>query len=441
MSYDPEFQQRIYEMLMESQYWSPEQMHAFQEQQLAQLLKFSRDTVPFYKERLAHILTADGQVNWDRWHEIPILKRDDLHNHREDMLAPKLPPGHGFMGDHMGSGTTGRPVTSTHNSLMPLVSSAALYRAWAWFDVDYRKNFCINDGNEPDVASWPEGATRGSCAPAWDVANADVKSFQINRFTLPEQVAEFVNRMAIDYLAGVFPNRMQSVALAAEKLGLQRKLAGIFTLGSAPDETMREDCRRVYDAEIISLYASKEVYNIGHQCPTGQHYHVNSELVLLEVLDDFGNPSPVGECGRAVITSFFNTAQPFIRYEIGDQLVMGANCNCGRTLPVIEKIAGRTLHMFRLPGNRKVAFSLPSKMMKIVAAQNWQFAQIKPLHIEVRIIPDGSFVQPNYDELNAIIRHSTDPDMQVSYRAMETLPVSPSGKFIQFVCELPLETT
>ena len=80
-------------------------------------------------------------------------------------------------------------------------------------------------------------------------------------------------------------------------------------------------------------------------------------------------------------------------------------------------------------------------MMKIVAAQNWQFAQIKPLHIEVRIIPDGSFVQPNYDELNAIIRHSTDPDMQVSYRAMETLPVSPSGKFIQFACELPLETT
>ena len=415
-------------------------MRSFQEQQLSQLIKFSRDNVPFYRNRLANVLTPQGDVNWDKWHEIPLLTRDDLLNHRESMIAPILPPGHGYVANHLGSGTTGRPVTSTHNSLMPLVSIAAQYRAWAWFNVDYRKTFCINDGNETNIANWPEGATRGSWAPAWDLNKGDVKSFQLNRFTLPEQIAEFINRKAVDYLAGVFPNRMQSVALAAERLGIKRELAGIFTLGSAPDETIREDCRRVFGAEIISLYASKEVYNIGHQCPAGQHYHVNSELVLLEVLDNAGNPAQIGECGRAVITSFFNTAQPFIRYEIGDQLIMGSNCKCGRTLPVIEKIVGRTIHMFRLPGNRKIAFSLPSKMMRIVSAQNWQFAQIEPLHIEVRIIPEPTFFHPNYEELTTIIRLSTAPEMQVSYRLMEALPLSQSGKFIQFVCELSPET-
>ena len=51
MPYDPQFQHRIFEMLQDSQYWPKKQMRSFQEQQLAQLLKFSRDNVPFYKDR------------------------------------------------------------------------------------------------------------------------------------------------------------------------------------------------------------------------------------------------------------------------------------------------------------------------------------------------------------------------------------------------------
>lgn len=78
--------------------------------------------------------------------------------------------------------------------------------------------------------------------------------------------------------------------------------------------------------------------------------------------------------------------------------------------------------------------------MRIVSAQNWQFAQIEPLHIEVRIIPEPTFFHPNYEELTTIIRLSTAPEMQVSYRLMEALPLSQSGKFIQFVCELSPET-
>lgn len=47
--------QRISEMLMESQFWPPEVMLAFQRTQLTQLLLHTRENVPFYKTRLGHV--------------------------------------------------------------------------------------------------------------------------------------------------------------------------------------------------------------------------------------------------------------------------------------------------------------------------------------------------------------------------------------------------
>ena len=59
-------QKQIFDMLMESQYWPPEQMLAFQRNQIAQLLKHARKNVPFYENRLAPVFTKNGEVDWDR---------------------------------------------------------------------------------------------------------------------------------------------------------------------------------------------------------------------------------------------------------------------------------------------------------------------------------------------------------------------------------------
>jgi phenylacetate-CoA ligase len=438
MSYDPQFQQRIFEMLQSSQYWDAKQMRDFQDQQLSQLLAFSRDRVPFYRDRLANALTAQGRVNWDRWHDIPVLTRDDLHKHREAMLAPNLPPGHGFVEDHMGSGTTGKPVTTRHNSLMHLVSHAALFRAFDWHHLNYGKVFCHIEGDDPNFAQWPEGENNGPWGPSWDLESAKGTAWQINRNASPEQLSEFLGRKTVSYLSGR-PNRILSVARATAKLVNPPQLSAILTLSESPTQEIRGECRDVFGADIISLYASKEVYNIAHQCSSGSHYHVNTELLYFEVLDDTDHPCAFGERGRAVITSFFNTSQPFIRYDIGDQVVMGDKCNCGRNLPVIEKIIGRTNHLFRFPGGRVVGLTLPPKSMNLIAARSWQIAQVGDLEIEVRYILDSSDVKLDFESIANLVRSRTDPNVNVSFKQIKTLPLTPSGKFIEYVCELPAE--
>ena len=77
-----EAQKKIFGMLMESQYWPPEQMLAFQRSQLMQLLRHARRNVPFYKNRLNPVFNKNDEIDWDRWHEIPIVSRADLRPQR-----------------------------------------------------------------------------------------------------------------------------------------------------------------------------------------------------------------------------------------------------------------------------------------------------------------------------------------------------------------------
>src|SRR5690242_20610737 len=95
MSIDGGLQRQFFDMLMDSQWWSAEQLRNYQRSQLSQLLHHAKKNVPFYEHRLDAVLKPNGDIDWSRWEEIPIIKRKDMAEHRGAMLATALPAGHG----------------------------------------------------------------------------------------------------------------------------------------------------------------------------------------------------------------------------------------------------------------------------------------------------------------------------------------------------------
>lgn len=119
-------------------------------------------------------------------------------------------------------------------------------------------------------------------------------------------------------------------------------LRAVHTYGEPLTKGVREACREAWGVPVQDVYSCEELGMIALQCPEHEHLHVQSEAVLVEVLDEEGSPCTPGQIGRVVLTALHSFAMPLLRYAIGDHAEVGAPCPCGRGLPVLSKrIVGR----------------------------------------------------------------------------------------------------
>jgi len=427
---------RIFDMLMESQYWTPAQMLAFHRHQLAHLLRHARQYVPFYSTRLDSVFRKDGEIDWDRWQEIPITKRHHLVEERESMLATKLPPNHGGVWEEFSSGSSGSPVTTRHNLLEGWVSAAVLHRTQRWHNLDWSRTFVSWSGDDGLISNWPDGIELESWAPSWLEPNHRGRSYKVNRATSQENVIEYVLRKNAPYLASR-PKLLQSLAFATERLKTPLRVDVVSTFGTGITEDERDDIRRILGAKVLSLYSSGEGCKIAATCESGHHYHVNPELNYLEILDDKGQPCAMGQPGRVIITPIYNTAQPLIRYEQGDIAIRGPACSCGKQLPVLQEISGRVIHLFRFPDGQIIAPSLPNKeFVDNFGAKTWQLVQTGPLEVDLRYVTTDPGFVPNKAYALEAIRRRLRPDLQVNFVALAETPLTAAGKFILYKSEL-----
>jgi phenylacetate-CoA ligase len=427
-------QKKIYEMLMESQYWPPEQMLAYQRSQLAQLLHHAKATVPFYKTRLDMVFRKSGDIDWNRWNEIPLVTRADLRDRHDKMLTSSLPPGHGPTYEDGTSGSSGVPIGITQNYLFGWAAVAAKYRAYNWHGFDHSQNFLdLQETTDPEL-EWPEGKSSGPWGPAWDLNRALGNKFKMNRATHERNIIEFIQRNKIRYLSS-WPKTIQAICLAAENSGHDLKLDGVITRGTAVFGDERADITRIAGPQILEQYSSTEAFNMASCCAAKKKLHISDEVVFLEIIDDQGLPCAVGQPGRVVVTPFFRTAQPLVRYEQGDIAVRGSLCSCGVTLPTLEQVSGRLLDMFLLPGGRKILPALPvMAFTSRFGAKTWQLVQVAPLKVELRFIREN--MDPDYAYAKNMIIKTLDADVAVRFVKLQKTPLTAGGKFLRYRCEI-----
>src|SRR5262249_33729514 len=154
-----------------------------------------------------------------------------------------------------------------------------------------------------------------------------------------------------------FASVIRELARYCRSAGL--RLPGLRSLCSY-SETIADDladlCQEAFGAELVDVYSAAEVGYLALQCPERKQYHAQSETHMVEVLDQRGQPCPPGTVGTVVVTPFYNYAMPLLRYSIGDLAEVGTPCGCGRTLPALARIVGRSRDLVVLPsGGRRFA--------------------------------------------------------------------------------------
>lgn len=106
-----------------------------------------------------------------------------------------------------------------------------------------------------------------------------------------------------------------------------------------------------WGAKVFSTYGVTELASSLCECEAGAGGHLHPELLLIEIVDDAGQPVPDGEPGEIVGTTLGVEAMPLIRYRTGDYAAMfHSPCACGRSTPRLGPVLGRKNQKLKFKG-------------------------------------------------------------------------------------------
>jgi phenylacetate-CoA ligase len=217
-------------------------------------------------------------------------------------------------------------------------------------------------------------------------------------------VADFLLREQPAYLF-TFPSYLR--LLAAHFREAPRKLTSLraaWVSSETVDEGLREACREAFGCRIVEDYTSGETGYIALQCPQCAKLHVQSEVALVEVLDAEGAACGPGEIGRVVVTPLHNFAMPLLRYEIGDEAEVGAPCACGRGLPVLNRVVGRTQDYFVLrSGERRRVDVNHYGLSAIAPVMEFQFEQSDVDNLELKLVVSRPLTPRERERVDRIV--------------------------------------
>ncbi len=429
----------IQQQLQEDQWLAPEELERRQLEALAGLLEHARRTVPYYRDGDAYgALPRTVAKTAEAWRELPILTRADVQEAGEALTSDDIPADHMPLGHVVTSGSTGRPIRGVKTRVTKLFWLANTLRDHLWHQRDLTQKLVAirpepADGSIPsegrELESW--GSAVGT---VYETGPAAVLSVSQD---VAEQ-AEWLLRQDPVYLV-TLPSVVSALARHFVSSGLRLpRLVQVSTFGEVVGPEVRSACREAWGVGLTDMYSTQEVDYLALQCPSAEHYHVQSETVHVEILDDHGEPCGPGEVGRVVVTPLHNYAMPLLRYELGDYAEVGPPCSCGRGLPVVNRILGRRMNLMTLPTGEKRWPMIPSReWADIGPIRQLQLVQWQLDHIEARIVGPRPLTPAEEEAFTSMVRRRLSYPFQVSFSYLERIDRNRDLKFDLFVSRLP----
>jgi len=396
-------------------YWNPiietlpkERLQQIELKRFRELLRWAKESSPFYKRKLRGIEPEDIQTMEDVA-KVPMTEKDELRAAQEgkepylygDLLAVPLEKLSVF---HQTSGTTGRPVYFPDT-----------YESWQWV-VEVWCYILYGAGFRPQdrlflpfaynvyIAFWqghyaaeklgcevvPGGAldTQGRIQKAKEVRATAL----MNTPTYGLHLAEVAKEMGID------PRRDLEI----------RKM---ICAGEPMPEPTRLRMEELWGADVYDHIGGTEVGGWGGMCTEKKGRHVIEPHYLLEMVDleTMSKPVPPGTKGVTVITPLCRRCIPLIRFNLKDvMLVMEKPCPCGRTSIRVDEIEGRVDDLRKIRG----VFFTPAVVEEVIRSQFPEVTEFETILTQEGVMPvltlrvefDPSIGESQWKELRGRIR-------------------------------------
>ena len=405
-----------------------DELQQLQEQKLRTIINHSYNKVPFYHNLLKNCgIKSDDIQTLNDLSKIPIITRKQVQENLPNMLSIDADRESCIV--QKTSGSAGIPLCITKDRTVFNCQSAVSLR-----------QFLECGGRWRDKVAQLRGRGATSLPPDHP-KKAFYEHFGLLRqkwILTDERPDEETVSQVKAYQPDVIISYPSYLHLLAEASSGQLDPRLIFCTGEILTTQVREQINSAFKAKTIDSYGCTEAGDLAWQCPEedGIGYHINADSVIIEFIKDGENVAP-GEEGQIVLTNLHNYTMPFIRYNIGDIGVPSKEqCPCGRTLPLMQIIKGRSDDFILLPDGKKLSALTFLNVKQLVAASEYRIIQETRNRIRVLVKMRKDANKADSEQLPTTFKRLFGPQVETKIEVVDEIPRDESGKLRSFISKI-----
>jgi phenylacetate-CoA ligase len=414
----------VHRQMEASQWWSAAELATYQVQRLRAFLMDVAVNVPYYRDLFAaaawNPATLSSVSDLAR---LPFLTKAVIKAHTD---ALRHADAQGLARFNTG-GSSGEPLVFFIGRQRVSHDVAAKWRATRWWGVDIGDpeivvwGSPIELGTQDRVKLLRDAVMRTQLLPAFEMSEAKLDSFIATiRSTRP--------KMLFGY-----PSALTHIARHAQKRGVAMDDLGIkvaFVTSERLYDDQRAAISHVFGCPVANGYGGRDAGFIAHECPAGG-MHITSEDLVLEIINEAGEVQPPGVAGEIVVTHLASGDFPFIRYRTGDIGVLDtAPCNCGRGLPLLKEIQGRsTDFVIAADGTVMHGLSLIYILRDLAGVQSFKVVQESREKTCVLVVAGPDFPADAPALIVDGFKRRLGTGVEVKVDLVDAIPAEKSGKF------------
>jgi len=379
----------------------------------------------FYQEFIS-------KTTFNNWNDLPVMTKKDL----QQPLAQRLSDGFSASNVYVNktSGSSGDPFVFAKDKFCHALTWSNNIRHFGWFGINFNTSLQARFYGIPlDFIGNKKERIKDFLSHRYRFT-----IFDLSDAVLEKVLMQFQNKR-FDYINGYTSSIVLFAKFLQNKNIVLTSVCPTLKCCVVTSEMLFDDDKilleKQFGVRVVNEYGASELDLIAFQNPAGE-WQVNSETLFVEVLDENNNVLPNGKEGRIVITSLYNKAHPFIRYDIGDVGILDEKSTPKK--PLLKKLIGRTNDIAVLPSGKKspgLTFYYVTKSI-IEDDGNVKEFVIKQTKIDtfsIEYVSKFQLTEIQIQQIEKAITTYLEPNLIFSFTRKEVLERSKSGKLKQFV--------
>lgn len=416
----------FYNSILESQYYSEKEMQSLIDLNLDIVLKYAVTNVPYYKDLLDGKIDLQNISSVNELNQLPILRKEDVRKNFKKLASQEMDKKKYSVDFTSGSTGTSINIVKFQDSSDKALAFFWRYNKWAGVGFSDRIVFL----------------TGTTFSDSKKIYKFDKNKLFLSAFHITKENLKLYSSLIQEFkpvaLRG-YPSAIMLLTRYMKKHGIvpPKVKVVILTAECLLDEYRRE-IAEYWNCRTQNIYGQAEnVVSIG-ECEKGS-LHLSAEFGWMELVDNEGKPTPIGKPGKILGTGFTNFAMPFIRYDTRDVAVLSdKKCSCGRSLPVVRSIEGRSEDIIVTPDGRMVG-RLDAAFKYSSGIELSQILQDDPQSITVKIVRGENYNSRDVDRLEIELRKRLGYKIKINYNFVDNIERTSLGKLRFVISSVPPE--